>query len=190
MPKNNHSTKCRGKVTEHLPGKRVSAMQASTRLCISTPSISLGEHDYVHARDKFERYHIHNRCVKRRYCNRLYLCGDKTNCTKSCSGCDLCNELCSDFVEDICERLYESIFCCNGCMEEYDCTLPKRFRLPKSSRDAYLENIYGLNSDSYISAGRFPTSDVFVGEPMGKSANHTRSDADEYTVGVVLRRDE
>lgn len=91
--------------------------------------------------DKFVKYHIRNRCIKRWDCNMRYLCDNNSNCTKSCSACNLCNELCESFVEEICIKRNESLYSCNGCMEEYQCAFKKEVCLNKKAHEAYLEDL-------------------------------------------------
>ena len=75
--------------------------------------------------DKGAPYRITNRCIKRKDCKILHLCvdnrADKAYCNRKCSSCNLCNELCSDFVEQICYKLYEPPYVCNGCIDEWAC---------------------------------------------------------------------
>ena len=89
--------------------------------------------------DKFAKYRINNNCVKRRNCNKLYLCGNTRICGKSCAGCDLCNELCDDYVEETCHKLYEKPHFCDTCLEAFLCVSRKEYGFHQKALDAYCE---------------------------------------------------
>ena len=77
--------------------------------------------------------------TKRRECQRVQLCNDKPNFTKRCSACNNCNQICSAFEEEVCYKLFESPYVCNGCPDEYRCVLQKRYYLHKQAHEAYRE---------------------------------------------------
>lgn len=141
MKRNMHLTEDECQEIEHLLTEQVSLEQISSLLGISAAAILREARIFAQTRDKFERYIIHNNCTRRKDCGRRYLCGDYPICARSCSGCNLCNERCDDFVQDACLKIYESPYCCDGCDEEYKCLLRKVFYLNKRVREAYQEKI-------------------------------------------------
>jgi len=70
---------------------------------------------------------ITNRCIFRRNCNVYLLCRNEIKCQKKCSTCNKCNSLCSKFQEEICPKLSEPPYVCNGCSDEHKCVLKKSF---------------------------------------------------------------
>jgi len=80
---------------------------------------------------------ISNRCVKRISCSKIQLCLNKPDCTRRCSTCKHCNEVCPDFVEDVCVKLFSPPYVCNGCPEGHQCVLRKRFYLHKAAHKDY-----------------------------------------------------
>ena len=68
--------------------------------------------------DKGAYGRVTNRCIYRRECKRLNVCGD-LRCRRRCSVCAKCNEICPDFHEDICTWLNQSPYVCNGCPDEH-----------------------------------------------------------------------
>lgn len=80
---------------------------------------------------------IPNCCVHRFTCDSSALCDD-FHCLKSfCRSCKKCNDLCSDFVEDVCVRLSKPPYVCNGCSDRHKCTLKKKFYEAKYAQDEY-----------------------------------------------------
>lgn len=80
---------------------------------------------------------IPNCCVHRFTCDSSALC-DVSHCRKSfCRSCKKCNDLCSDFVEDVCVRLSKPPYVCNGCSDRHKCTLKKKFYEAKYAQDEY-----------------------------------------------------
>ena len=75
--------------------------------------------------EKFAAHYPHNRCAKRKECQRVQLCEDKPNCTRKCSLCNRCNKICPMFEEEVCFRLFDPPYVCNGCPEERRCVLKK-----------------------------------------------------------------
>jgi IS30 family transposase len=67
----------------------------------------------------------YNHCSKKSDCHRKKLC--ETTCSKECRHCTLCNSVCSDFVDDFCQRLKFAPYTCNGCTEKYGCKLTKYY---------------------------------------------------------------
>ena len=88
-----------------------------------------------------------NHCAKRFNCHRKNICDSE--CVKECRHCNICNKVCSDFVEGTCFRLTHAPYVCNGCPEKYTCRLTKYYyrALPSfnSYRTTLSESRQGIN---------------------------------------------
>jgi IS30 family transposase len=94
------------------------------------------------ASDKGAAYRVSNRCIHRMECRKQHLCA---HCfydgSRHCRFCRLCNEHCGDFVEDVCLRLSQPPYVCNGCRRESKCVLRKRFYLHSAAQDDYRKQL-------------------------------------------------
>ncbi len=97
------------------------------------------------ASDKVAPGRIRNRCVLRYVCEKRHICQQcfspgtyKTSIkTRLCRFCAKCNENCSDFIEDKCEKLLKPPYVCNGCADERKCQLRKKFYIASKSNEQY-----------------------------------------------------
>ena len=71
----------------------------------------------------------HNDCKHRVTCRKKDVCGKA--CTRAssanCRLCQRCNEVCTDFFEEVCTIRFKPPYVCNGCSELRKCTLTKTF---------------------------------------------------------------
>lgn len=70
----------------------------------------------------------HNTCKYRKMCNRRRICGE--SCSRRalyCKNCNLCNQTCKDYQEEICWARFRAPYICNGCIEIAKCSLMKTF---------------------------------------------------------------
>lgn len=92
-----------------------------------------------------------NHCAKKFSCTRKNICN--INCNKLCRKCTRCNEMCSDFVEDVCFNLSHAPYVCNGCNQKYSCKRTKYYYKALSSDNAYRtvlsESRQGANMDEF-----------------------------------------
>jgi IS30 family transposase len=139
MPKNKHLTDADRLQIEILLKQRYPLKRIAAQLGKSTSTISREVQKRARESDKFAAHYPHNRCAKRRDCHRVQLCEDKPNCTRRCSTCNRCNEICLAFEQEVCYKLYEPPYVCNGCPDEYRCVLRKRYYLHKQAHEAYRE---------------------------------------------------
>ena len=69
----------------------------------------------------------YNACKHRKTCDRKNVC--PLGCTKTskykCSICQLCNDVCDDFEEEVCSARFKPPYVCNGCEQYGKCTLKK-----------------------------------------------------------------
>lgn len=92
------------------------------------------------ASDKGAAYRVSNRCVHRMDCLKQRVCA---HCgydgSRHCRFCRLCNAHCGDFAEDVCARLSQPPYVCNGCPRESKCALRKRFYIHSAAQAGYRE---------------------------------------------------
>ena len=174
MAKNKHLLDDERLQIEQLLRSGVSIKQIALRLGKSTSTISREIRAKALFSDKFPAYRIHNRCSHRLHCQRRYLCQDKPNCTKNCSKCKLCNVLCDDYQEEVCYRLSDPPYVCNGCMDEFQCVLRKKFYLHRPAQQAYRELLKESRSGANISEDELLRLDAMISPLIqhGQSVHH------------------
>jgi IS30 family transposase len=185
MAKNKHLTNDERLHIERLLGERTPLSQIAEKLGKSKSTISREVRARAIVSDKGARYRIRNRCIRRADCNRLYLCEDKTQCTRRCSACNLCNEICPDFEEQICGKLLESPYCCNGCLDEYQCVLRKKYYINKKAHEAYREMLAESRTGANITEDELLTLDEMVSPLIrrGQSVHHiVTSNVDKFNI--------
>ena len=174
MAKNKHLTDAERLQIEQWLKDRVSIKQIALKLSKSTSTVSREIRSRATTSDKYAPYRIHNRCVKRDGCQRRYLCGDKPNCTKRCSTCSLCNELCEDYQEQFCYKLCEPPYVCNGCADEHQCVLRKKYYFHHKAHDAYREMLVESRIGANITEDELLALDEIVSPLVmrGQSVHH------------------
>ena len=80
---------------------------------------------------------VTNRCIHKFSCNKIQLCMDKPDCTKHCTFCRLCNKICPDYIEQVCDKLSKPPYVCNGCGDERKCVLRKQYYLHSLAHQNY-----------------------------------------------------
>jgi IS30 family transposase len=185
MAKNKHLTDIeRLQIEQWLKGG-LSIKQIAFNLEKSASTISREIRARATDSDKFARYRIHNRCIKRNTCQIHYLCSDKPNCTRRCASCGLCNELCEDYQEEPCYKLYEPPYVCNGCIEEYQCVLKKKYYLHRKAHDSYREMLVETRIGANITEDGLLAIDEIVSPLVkrGQSVHHIISNnLDQFEV--------
>ena len=172
MAKNKHLTDAERLQIEQWLKDRVSIKQIALKLGKSTSTVSREIRSRAITSDKYAPYRIHNRCIKRNDCQRRYLCGDKPNCTKRCSTCSLCNELCGDYQEQYCYKLCEPPYVCNGCVEEYQCVLRKKYYLHRKAHEAYREMLVESRVGANITEDELLALDEIVSPLVSSQSVH------------------
>ena len=126
------------------------------------------------ASDKGAFGRITNRCVSRRSCSTRQLCEDKPDCTKRCSACRLCNSACPEFKEDVCVNLASPPYICNGCGQEAQCTLRKRYYLHRLAQKSYRNLLVGTREGANITEDELCALDAVVSPLIrqGQSVHH------------------
>jgi len=131
-------------------------------------------------------YHrIQNRCIHRRQCQLKHVCV-KTQCYRQCSTCSLCNDFCSRFQEEVCPKLSDPPYVCNGCHEQNRCSLKKKFYIHDAANQAYRQLLVDSRSGANITEAEriFLNERIYSGTQKGQSVHHILySDSDQITVG-------
>jgi len=186
MAKNKHLTDDERLQIEQLLREQVSLSKIGVKIGKCTSTISREVRNRAVTSGKSSRYRIQNRCLKRYDCDRLYLCGDaKPNCSRRCATCKLCNEMCDEFVEHICYKLFEPPYVCNGCPEEYQCVLEKKFYIHKKAQDAYKEMLIESRAGVNITENELLSLDEFVSPLLknGQSVHHiAANNPDQFNI--------
>lgn len=92
--------------------------------------------------DKKPAYRIANRCVHRSSCDIRHLCHDKPNCTRKCSTCGKCNQVCPNYSEEKCPQLSRPPYVCNGCSKQSSCVLMHLYYNPEKADKAYRDLLH------------------------------------------------
>jgi len=174
MATNKHLTDLERLEIEQYLINRISLKRIAESLGKSTSTISREIRAHALDSNKYPAYRIHNRCIKRTECQRRHLCNDKPNCVKRCSSCKLCNDLCEDYEEQICYKLYDPPYVCNGCSDEHKCVLRKKYYLHKKAHEAYREKLIESRVGANISEEELLALDEFVSPLLmrGQSVHH------------------
>jgi len=185
MAKNKHLTDAERLQIEQWLKDRVSIKQIALKLSKSTSTVSREIRSRATTSDKYAPYRIHNRCVQRDGCQRRYLCCDKPNCTKRCSTCSLCNQFCEDYQEQFCYKLCEPPYVCNGCANEYQCVLRKKYYLHRKAHEAYCEMLVESRVGANITEDELLALDEIVSPLVmrGQSVHHiVAHNSDQFEV--------
>ena len=132
-----------------------------------------------HAAESGKRnpHRIQNRCVKRKEWQAGNVCAEVicTNDKKQphCRLRPLYNRKCADFEEDYCSRLENAPYVCNGCDDEQNCVLRKRFYIAKVARQQYQSQLSEAGSGANISEEELQALDKFISPLLrrGQSAH-------------------
>ena len=90
--------------------------------------------------DETSKRHRKNFCTLKNNCMKRTLCkAPPPTCKNRCSTCSYfsCNEMCSDFIEDSCNKLSKAPYVCNGCSEMKKCKKRKYFYCANNAMDEY-----------------------------------------------------
>ena len=185
MSKNKHLSDSERLQIEQWLKERTSFKEIARNLDKNKSTISREIRAHAIASDKYAPYRVQNRCLKRRDCNKRYLCEDKPNCAKRCSACNLCNERCNEYVEEVCLKLFDPPYVCNGCLAERQCTLRKKYYLHKKAHEAYRELLVESRTGANITEDELLDLDEFVSPLIkrGQSIHHVVSNnPDQFNV--------
>ena len=185
MASNKHLTDEERMLIQNWLKARVSLKEIARNLEKSPSSISREIRKHAVEVDKYAPNRPHNRCEKRTECNNRYLCLEKTNCSRKCSTCNKCNKVCPDYEEEVCYRLYDPPYTCNGCIEESKCVLRKKYYYHKNAHEAYRETLVESRVGANITEDELRNLDMLVSPLImrGQSVHHISvHNADQLTV--------
>ncbi len=170
---------------EYWLKEHISIKKIAIKLGRSTSTISREICTRAVSSCKTPPYRIPNRCKHLGNCEKRFLCENKPDCTKLCRQCKLCNRLCSDYEEDICQKLLSPPYVCNGCFDESRCVLRKKYyfhqKAHKDYREKLVESRVGLN----ISESELLALDELVSPliQQGQSIHHIAvNNPNEFTI--------
>ena len=169
---------------EHGLRQRMSFLQIARELGKSHSTISREVLKRRTDSDKGAFGRVTNRCIFRRNCDVYYLCSDK-KCQRKCSTCKNCNTLCAKFKEDICGKLSEPPYVCNGCIDERNCTLRKKFYHHSPAQQEYRHVLVKSREGANLTeTQRLEISNVIhAGTQKGQSVHHIMcANKDSFTV--------
>ena len=126
------------------------------------------------ASDKGAYGRVTNRCASRLSCERRQLCADRPDCVRRCSACHLCNSACRDFKEQVCPKFAAPPYVCNGCGDERNCVLRKRYYLHNPAHADYRGILVGAREGANITQGELLALDGLVSPLVkgGQSVHH------------------
>lgn len=113
-----------------------------------------------------------NFCSNRRNCHLKNIC--EKNCHTECRNCNLCNALCKDYEEDLCERLKRSPYVCNGCENYTHCRKIKYIYRSKEAHNQYLDELKNSRTGINMSQDELEKLDKLI-TPLirqGQSISH------------------
>ena len=172
--KNKHLTDEERLLIEYWLKGGASLKSIALELGRSTSTISREIRARAIASEKSASGRVANRCILRKQCIKRQICEDKPDCMRKCAACTLCNNMCPDFEEEHCLKLYEPPYVCNGCKDEHKCTLRKRYYLHRKAHQAYREMLSESREGANITEDELRALDEFV-SPMlinGQSPHH------------------
>ncbi len=174
MAKNKHLTDSERLQIEQWLREGMSLKRIAVELDKSASTVSREIRAHAIESNKYEPYRIHNRCVKLNVCQKMQICSDKPNCTRKCSSCNYCNAVCEEFEERLCLKLYDPPYVCNGCVEEYQCILRKKYYIHKKAHEAYREMLVESRAGANITEDELLHLDEWISPLIqrGQSIHH------------------
>ena len=185
MAKNKHLTDEERLLIENWLKGGISLKKIAGELGKSTSTISREIRAHALSSDKSATGRVPNRCMQRSKCIKCQICFDRPDCTRRCSSCKLCNLMCDEFEEEVCCRLYDPPYVCNGCVDERICTLRKRYYLHKKAHEAYREMLVESRTGANISEDELMALDEFASPLLrqGQSVHHiVANNSDQFDV--------
>ena len=165
---------------EHISIKKI-----AINLGRSTSTISREISTRAVSSSKTPPYRIPNRCKHQANCEKQYLCENKPDCTKLCKLCRLCNRLCADYEENICQKLFSPPYVCNGCSDESRCVLKKKYYIHHKAHKDYREKLVEARVGLNISESELLSLDEFISPLIqkGQSIHHiAANNPNEFTI--------
>lgn len=185
MSKFKHLTEEMRKHIEQRLREHASFKQLARELGVSPSTIKREVFERAVESHKGAAHRVSNRCIYRRQCTERQLCLDKPNCVRKCSICSQCNKVCKKFKEELCPRLANPPYVCNGCEKEHMCTLRKMFYIAseanRMARQQLVETRRGANisEEGLLKLSNLLSNGIKKGQSIHHILTHHR---DELTV--------
>jgi IS30 family transposase len=140
MTKNKHLTKEDRIVIEERLTQGESFKSIARQLGKDPTTISKEIRNHLQFRQKGCYGRPFNDCRNRMQCPVQHLCGNR-QCNRFCRFCRSlrCSTLCPDYEQQICSKLSNPPYVCNGCSKKKSCTLEKRVYSAKKAQQEYEE---------------------------------------------------
>lgn len=174
MAKNKHLSDHDRLEIEHGIRHHMSFRQIAANLDKHHTTISREVFSRCVVSDKGAVGRITNRCVMRMNCQKRQICMNLPDCTKRCALCKYCNTVCPDFKEEVCLKLSEPPYVCNGCNEESKCILRKMYYVHNLAQTNYKKILIEVRSGANITENELLSLDALI-SPMvkaGQSVHH------------------
>jgi len=174
MKKYSHITDTERVTIEHALREGVPLKRIAARIGKHHSTVAREIRARSAASDKGACGRITNRCAERRACQKIQLCMDKPDCTRRCAACSRCNTLCPDFLEETCAKLGAAPYVCNGCSDERDCVLRKRYYIHSPAHKHYRKLLVKSREGANITQDGLPALDALVSPLVrrGQSVHH------------------
>jgi transposase, IS30 family len=174
MSENKHLTDSNRMEIEHGLRHRVSINKIAKKIGKHPSTVAREIRARCVVSDKGAFGRVTNRCVSRRSCSTRQLCEDKPDCVKRCSACRLCNSVCKEFNEEVCLNLETPPYVCNGCEQETQCVLHKRYYLHRSAQKNYRDLLVSTREGANITEDELCALDTLVSPlvQQGQSVHH------------------
>ena len=125
-----------------------------------------------------------NQCKHSDGCIKTQVCGAKW-CLDFCYKCSKCNSCCPEYEEQICERLVNSPYCCNGCSKTRSCHFRKKFYRANIAHNEYRHKLSESRKGFYIRRAEAYRMGQIIVKPIlnGQSVHHVYlAHKDELTI--------
>ena len=94
----------------------------------STISREVWKHRTVNSWNRGSFNNPYNFCIHRFTCRKTNACNKLFICDTRCRSCHRCNNVCSDFEREHCQRIEKAPFVCNGCPQARNkCTIQTKY---------------------------------------------------------------
>jgi IS30 family transposase len=93
--------------------------------------------------------------------------------------------VCPAYEEEVCFKLYDPPYVCNGCLDERRCTLKKKYYLHKKAHEAYREMLIDSRTGANITESELHELDRFISPLLkqGQSVHHIfANNPDEFDI--------
>lgn len=124
-----------------------------------------------------------NECVHRFKCKLKGICDDNPDCvSKNCRFCKECNNNCTEFVREVCDKLSNPPYVCNGCSDKFKCTLEKRMYKANTAEREYRTVLSEAREGFNLTEDEFSAIDAIASDGIDRGVSvynivHTHKDS-------------